>query len=246
MTWSVEVVESRLFAGVVADEIIASIQDVLSESNQCYCTLAGGKTPAETYRLMCHPPRVDDVEWTSVRFFLSDERYVPISDAQSNYKMIQETLLTHLSGRAKVEKVDTTLTDPEEAARRYEQLVRDCVPANDAGTPQFDILLLGIGEDGHLGAIFPQSEAFSETGRIYAAVDHPSNSVSRITITPKLLLAAKKVIIMARGKGKAGILKRILEGNEDPHQLPGRLLKDHAGKVTWFIDTESAQGLSRK
>ena len=246
MAWSVEVVESRLFAGAVADEIIASIQDVLSDSDRCYCTLAGGKTPAETYRLLCHPPRVEDLDWKSVHFFLSDERYVPHTDAQSNYKMIKETLLAHLSGLATVEPMDTSLSNPADAALKYGDLVKRTVPSRDSQMPVFDVVLLGVGEDGHIGGIFPESESFSMSGHAFAAVTHPSGGPSRITLTPDLLRAAKKILVMARGKGKSDILKRILEGAEDPKLIPGRLLMDHPGHVTWFVDTEAAQGLSRK
>lgn len=245
MAWSVEVIESRLFAGVVADEIIASIQDIESEKDFCSIALAGGITPAETYRLLSHPPRVGEVNWGKMRFFLSDERWVPASDAQSNFKMINETLLARLPSEGwKSFPIDTSLP-PEEAVSKYEADIRSFTHKGENGLPCFDIVLLGIGEDGHVASVFPGSKLFS-CQCLCAAVPQPWDNNMRITICPELIMCASRVIVLAKGKSKAEVIKRVLEGDESPVDLPGRMLVDHKGAVSWYVDSEAGQFLNRK
>ncbi|NMC62101.1 MAG: 6-phosphogluconolactonase, partial [SAR324 cluster bacterium] len=236
MPFSVEVIESRLFAGVVADELVASIQDIETEQEFCTIALAGGSTPAETYRLLSHPPRVNEINWPKLKLFLSDERWVPASDAQSNFKMIQETLLARIPSNGwSVYQVDTSMKSPEEAARKYSELIRANLSLDSSGVPVFDIILLGIGSDGHIASIFPGSKTFSESSSLFEVVPQPWDGNFRVTITPKLIMAARRVIVIAKGKAKADIIKKVIEGNDSNLNLPGRLLMEHPGDVSYFV-----------
>ncbi len=247
MAWSVEVIESRLFAGVVADEIVASVQDIEAEGDFCSVALAGGSTPAETYRLLSHPPRVGEVNWHKLRLFLSDERWVPSSDAQNNFKMISETLLARIPpNSAQSFPVDTSLGSPQDAVKKYDEIVRENVRTGSDGLPCFDIVLLGIGEDGHIASIFPDSSLLSQTNSLYAAVQQPWDNRYRVTLTPRMIMCARRVIALAKGKAKAEIVKRVIEGDEGSSVLPGRLLAEHTGEVSWYVDSEAAQLLARK
>jgi len=209
--------------------------------------LAGGSTPAETYRLLSHPPRVGEVNWDKLRLFLSDERWVPAGDAQNNFKMISETLLARIPpSSAQSFPVDTSLSSPQDAVRQYDEVVRKNVRIGSDGLPCFDIVLLGIGEDGHIASIFPGSELLSYKESLYAAVRQPWDQRYRVTLTPRMIMCAHRVIVLAKGKAKAEIMKRAIEGEESPSIVPGRLLAEHSGEVSWYIDSEAAQLLTQK
>ena len=236
-----EVFESRLFDGAVADEIVASVQERLGEQGRCSITLAGGSTPAGVYRAMTKPPRVSEVDWGAIDLLFGDERWVPHEDDQSNYRMVKETLLSHLVGPKKpaVYPVDTSLAAAAMGAESYSDTIRRVV-----GGATLDIVLLGIGEDGHTASLFPGSPVLTDSSKLCHAVEHPTNGTVRITVSSAMLFSAWRVFFIVKGESKASIIKRVIEGTEPSAVLPSRLFTSATGKVTFLLDSGAAQQLN--
>ncbi|MBN8551109.1 MAG: 6-phosphogluconolactonase [Deltaproteobacteria bacterium] len=244
---SVEVIEPKLFAGAVADEIVASVRDVVDEHGRCSIVLAGGSTPSSIYRMLTKPPRVEDVDWAKITMYWGDERWVPHTDNMSNFKMTQETLLSQLpSPGPQIFPVNTALSSPEAGAEAYSKTIATQEKLAAGQMPVFDIVLLGVGEDGHTASLFPKSEIIAKgSTRIAEAVKHPEDGKVRITLTPEALFKARHVFFIVKGDGKADVVKRVLEGNDPVLDVPARLYQQAADRVTFFLDSGAAQRLSK-
>lgn len=240
----IEVIEPMLFAGVVADEIVSSIQEAIDERGVCNISLAGGSTPSTIYRLLAKPPRVDSIDWKNVKLFWGDERWVPPADTQSNYNMVQETLLSQLPGaNPKVFPVDTSQKTPELAAEKYSRLLADELGDNGL----FDLMLLGIGEDGHTASLFPGSpHVVDSRGAYCVATLHPEEQKPRISLSPRAILAARRILFLVKGESKAEIVARVIEGNEPTSVLPACLFREAQEQVYFFLDSAAGIKLRRK
>lgn len=252
MGYNLEVIETKLFAAVVADEIVASINDALHDHGRCSLVLAGGKTPSVIYRTLAKPPRVGEVDWPKVRLFWGDERWVSRDDTQSNYKMVQETLLSFLPKPGpQVCAVDTSLASPQEGAAKYSSAIASSLGLRAGETPVFDVVMLGMGDDGHTASVFPHSPLLRGTlsggsSEICAAVPGPGGEGFRVTMLPGVLFAARKVLFIVRGDNKAAIVKRALEGSEGADDLPARLFTESGSNISWFVDSSAAQQLTSR
>lgn len=247
MKASIEVIEPRLFAGAVSDEIVASVREAIAERGRCSIVLAGGSTPGSIYRALSKPPRVEEVEWSAVTLYWGDERWVPHTDNMSNFKMTQETLLSQIpEPKPAFFPVDTSRASPADAAASYGAMIASNEKFVPGTFPTFDIVLLGIGEDGHTASLFPGSPLLEKASQsLCAAVEHPEDGKPRITLTPPALLAARRIFFIVKGEGKSDVMKRVLEGNESASVLPSRLFLEAGDRVTFFLDSGAAQHLSR-
>lgn len=244
MAENIEVIEPKLFPGVVADEIVASIRDAISEKDRCSLALSGGGTPSGIYRLLSKPPRISEIEWEKMDLYWGDERYVPHDHVASNYRMVRETMLAHLNqNKPRVHALDTTLADPNEAAKKYEQEIRKAEGISAGVLPEFDIVLLGVGEDGHTASLFPGSPALNTPPNIICvAAEHPEGGY-RVSLTQHAIFNAKKIIYIIKGGSKADIVRRIIKGDEDTSVIPARFYLPARDRVTFFLDSEAAQKL---
>lgn len=189
--------------------------------------LAGGSTPRAAYRRLAAEP---DLPWPRIRIYFGDERRVPPGHAESNYRMAREALLSHLPTRpAAVHPMDGDAADPEAAATAYAALLPDAL----------DLLILGIGEDGHTASLFPGAPALREERRRVVPAVAPVEPRERLTITPPVIRAARRVVVLARGAGKAEAVARALEGPRDPAACPAQL----ARQGVWVLDLEAASAL---
>lgn len=235
MSVKIEITDSNLFAATVADEIV-SLANRESE-RPVSIALAGGSTPGEVYRQFLIEPRASEMPWDKVNFFIGDERWVPLDDPQSNFHMAKETFLN--------KKPNTTVypitgSDPESAALAYEKLIKEKVG------DKFDILLLGMGDDGHTASIFPYSPLLSQSEtRLVSVANHPTSGQIRISFTPKLIKNADRTLVLVKGKGKAEMLKRVFEGNDSVEELPIKILWSSNSNVTFFVDGEAGKLLSK-
>jgi len=242
---NIEIIEEKLLAGVVADEIAASIQDAVSERGECSLALAGGRTPGSIYRSLSKPPRVGEVEWDKVKIFWGDERWVAPDDTQSNYNMVRETLLSVIPQPGpKIFPIPTSGGSAADGADKYERILKEEITDKASSVPIFDIVLLGIGEDGHTASIFPGSPVVKEKKRLVVDVTGRDGGPDRITLTPKVLFSARKIFFIARGEAKSSVVQRALEGDESPDQLPARLFVHCEQQVSWFLDSSAALKLS--
>ena len=198
--------------------------------------LSGGTTPRPLYRHLADAYR-DRIAWALVDIYWSDERYVPHDDPRSNYRMARETLLDHVPVTpARVHSIPTGPADPDEAARRYERLL----------PPSLDLVLLGIGRDGHTASLFPGSAALGETRRrVVAVADAPVEPRRRLTLTFPALNDAQAVFFLVTGADKAEALRRIVAEAADVHVCPAAGVRPRHGTVLWWVDAAAASGLGR-
>jgi 6-phosphogluconolactonase len=207
--------------------------------------LSGGNTPRLTLSALSSEPYRSRFPWDLVHFYQVDERWVSIDDASSNQRMLRETLVS----RAPVppdhfHPVDTSLSDPREGVRRYEETLRRTFPETKGGFPRFDAILLGLGADGHTASLFPGSPVLAEGTDWVAKAEGGNPPVPRITLTLPLLNASSHVIFLVSGKEKALVLEKILAGKGAG--LPASRVAPRRGKVTFLADADAASRLGGK
>ncbi len=199
--------------------------------------LAGGSTPKAAYGILARD-YAETVDWGRVHAFFGDERTVPPGHEDSNYRMAREALLDRVPVGG-VHRMRGELP-PDEAAASYEEELRAFF--GDEGPPRFDLILLGLGEDGHTASLFPETSALEVTDRLVVANPVLKLDTTRITLTAPVLNAARAVIFLVAGESKAEALKEVLEGDADPRRYPAKLVQPADGP-TWMVDRSAAQRL---
>lgn len=200
------------------------IKAALAERGACYWALAGGETPRGCYERLAQPPYREALPWRSVFVYWSDERQVPLDDAYSNYAMAKMALLDHVP--IPREQVHPLVGDPTPALRR--------IPADHRGRPRFDIIHLGLGEDGHTASLFPGSPALQETQALVTRVHNaPKPPPERLTLTLPVINAARAVLFMVQGASKRDALARVLR--RDP-ALPASRVQPADGELQFLVD----------
>jgi 6-phosphogluconolactonase len=236
-----EIIDPIHFASEVADELIAIFDEVLSEKPRCSVALCGGSTPGEVYRALSLPPRSTSIKWDKIDFFLGDERFVPHTDDRSNYLMVQQTMIHNLTGvKPQVYPVNDKCSNVQQAANEYQTLIKKVIPCNAEGIPSFDIILLGIGEDGHTASLFPNDNAVNDHSAICLPVNHPTDGTQRVTFSVDLITAANRIMYLVKGKSKAQIAKTIVTGNDSIMHYPARLFTKVSDKTSFFLDSMAA------
>ncbi len=225
-------------ADILAEFAAAAIARLLREgarSGRVTLGLAGGSTPRATYTRL----RDEEVPWERTDAWLSDERWVPPDHADNNGRMAREALLDHVPARFHPVPWNEHGA-PEEAAGAYAATVAS-LTSRAGGGPRPDVILLGMGEDGHTASLFPGTAALDETERLYVANWVETLHTWRLTATYPLLHAARHVLFLVAGEGKAAPLARVLEGEGEP--LPARRVMEGEGEVTWLVDRAAARAL---
>jgi 6-phosphogluconolactonase len=202
--------------------------------------LSGGSTPRRTYELLATPHWRSQVAWEKVDIFWGDERYVPPDDPESNYRMVQDALLQHVPVPAgNVHRVPTELA-PEAATKTYEEEIRRSFGVTSS-IPEFDLIFLGLGTNGHTASLFPGSPLLHETSRLVAAEFVAEAKMWRLTVTLPLLNQGQTVAFLVAGEGKADILREVLTGAFDPDRLPAQLVRPEKGELLWIVDQAAAR-----
>ena len=237
----------ELLADAVARHIVACAADAISSRGRYTLALAGGSTPRAAYsRLATIDTRPMSAElWRLTHVLWGDERCVPPDDPRSNYRMAKEALLDRVPiPPSQIHRIGGE-DDPEKAAADYERELRrllDGHPERSEGagtlrvTNGLDLVLLGLGEDGHTASLFPGQPAVHETERWVVAVPAPTGDLWRVTLTPAILNQARNVTFVVSGASKARPLQQILEGPPTPDELPAQAIRPRLGKVTWMVD----------
>ncbi len=236
---NLDVYESKeRLAEAAARLFVERARRAIDGSGRFAVALAGGSTPQRAYELLADAHR-DDVDWDGVHVFFGDERGVPPDHEDSNYRMANGALLSHVPAGS-VHRMRGELP-PAEAAAAYEGELREFF----GGPPAFDLVMLGIGEDGHTASLFPNTPALDVTDRL--VVENPVEKLgtTRITLTAPAINASRKAVFLVSGGGKAEALKEILEGGADPHDYPAKLVQP-AGDVAWMVDRAAAALLRRE
>lgn len=208
--------------------------------------LAGGSTPRRTYELLARGEGEYSIDWSRVFLFFGDERFVPHDDPRSNYKLAHDTLLSVAPiASEQVLTVDTSLASPAASADDYSERVAKFFAQPQGTLPAFDMILLGLGDDGHTASLFPGAAALKVHDRI-ATWSPPGvlpPPVDRITLTMPVLNAAQQVLFLVSGAGKADVLAEVLSGNSSTDEHPAAGVRPKAGRVSWLVDREAAARL---
>lgn len=226
-----------------------NVVEIITRSQQggrtCSIALAGGSTPRGLYQLLTHRPYVSQIVWERLRIFWGDERTVPPDHPDSNFRMAQEAFLSQVPiSPDQVFRIEGE-SAPEEAARRYERVLREQFRVSNGEVPCFDLMLLGMGADGHTASLFPGTSAVTELKQLVAAPWVESQQTFRVTVTPPVLNAAKNVIFLVSGPDKAVALQAVLEGARDPDRYPAQVVHPTDGQVWWLIDSAAASHLAK-
>ena len=229
-------------ADATAARFVAAAEDAIASRGQFIVALSGGSTPRDTYRQLATEALVSRVMWSRVQVLWGDERCVPPDHVESNYRMARETLLDRVPVPAG--NVHRILGEdaPTSAAEAYEATLRALL-RTPAGA-RIDLVLLGLGEDGHTASLFPGSAAVHEQTRWVMAARAAAASMWRITLTPAVINAAAEVLFLVSGGAKAAILRRVLEGPRRPQELPAQTIAPSNGRVRWCVDAAAAADLT--
>lgn len=231
--------DAAALAAAAADHVVEVLSATLARRDIAHVALAGGSTPRAVNALLVALPRRNKIDWSRVAFWFGDERCVPPDDAESNYKMNRDTLLDPLGiRRARVHRMRGE-DDPTAAAADY-----DAVLQRELGeTPRLDLILLGMGPDGHTASLFPDTVAPLDHHKHCIAHYVPHLDRWRMTLTPQTINAARNVAITAGGAEKADALRAVLEGPKHPNIYPAQLVAPKDGELRWFVDAAAAAKL---
>jgi 6-phosphogluconolactonase len=227
-------------ANEFASRAIASVKT----AGRFTVALAGGSTPKSFYSLLASNDR-DRLPWDKMFFFWGDERHVPPEHPESNYRMAFDALLSKVPVPAgNVFRIPAENPDANRAAEAYEQTLRDFFHPPAGTFPRFDLILLGMGPDGHAASLFPESKAVHERSRLVVANWVEKFRTDRLTLTLPVLNQASTVMFVVSGQDKAAALKEVLEGSQPPDLYPSKLVRPTNGHLIWLVDQGAASGLS--
>lgn len=208
--------------------------------------LAGGRTPEAMYRELAQPEYRARIPWDKIDWFWGDERWVPHHHSDSNYLMARQALLDHVPvDQSRVHSIPTDRNSPAEAAEDYELVIRQLWGERVWHTPAFDLILLGIGEDGHTASWFLGLELDSSDYRFAWGGYVPAIDANRVTLTPRLINGARHVLLLAEGSRKAGIVAQTLYPNWE-HRHPAARIEPREGYLEWYLDRDAAAGVDER
>jgi 6-phosphogluconolactonase len=239
---------AALAAEAAARRFVSVASDAIRSRGEFVVALSGGSTPGSMYARLAAEPLASSLDWSRVQVLWGDERCVPPDHEASNYRMACEALLDRVPvPEANVHRIRGE-DDPAEAATGYERVMRGVLrtptgPPRDTPGARIDLVLLGLGEDGHTASLFPGGAVAHDSPVWVRAAYVPAVSAWRVTLTPVIINAAAEVLILVSGGAKAAILRKVLEGPRRPHELPAQLIAPAAGRLLWFLDAPAAAEL---
>ncbi len=232
-------------ARAAADDITALLTAPASPHRSFTVALSGGGTPRRLYALLAQPPYAQSLPWSRLHFFWGDERCVSVDHPESNYGQALQALLQHVPVPAEnVHRVRVELPPAEAAADYARQLAEHADPG--LRWPRFDLVLLGLGEDGHTASLFPglitQREKRSPVLAVQAS--YLGRPADRVTLTPLVFNDARHILFLVTGESKAAAVRSALKSHADPEQVPASRIRPTAGVVTWMLDRAAARLLA--
>jgi len=225
-----------------ARHFVEMASEAVARRGQARVAISGGSTPKAAFKLLADPqePWRERMPWNKLELYWVDERTVPPDSAESNYRMTREALLDHAPLRPEqVHRMEGEL-EPEVAAARYESMLRNDFRLEGAESPRFDLVELGMGDDGHTASLFPNTEAIHTLGRLVMANQVPQKDTWRITLTWPVINNASSVFFLIGGADKAKVLSDVFMGARDPERLPSQLIWPASGILTLFLDKNAA------
>jgi 6-phosphogluconolactonase len=220
-----------------AQEIARVMNAAINDRGLCFVALAGGETPRHCYQLLGMEPLKDRVDWSCVHLFFSDERLVPPNDSQSNFGMVERSLILLIDiPQQNVHRIKGE-SDIAVAAEEYEMELRRAFGDRPV---RFDLVLLGIGEDGHTASIFPGTDVVEETTALVRPVVDSDLNIRRVTLTFPIINSAREILFLASGKRKAPIVQRVFGVSKSTKDLPATMVRPVNGQLRWMLDEEAA------
>ena len=236
------VTDPAALAEVAAERVVTLAAAACADHDRFYIALAGGSTPRALYARLAEADIAARIDWSRWQVFFGDERCVPPDDAQSNYHMAREALLAHVPiAPAKVHRIEAELDDPAAAAARYARELEH-LPRDVDGWPRFDLVLLGMGDDGHTASLFPDTAILGEHTLPVAAVYVEKLAAWRISLTLPVLDAAANVLLLVAGSAKRAVLHEVMQAPAPLAQYPVSWLTPRPG-LEWLVDTAAAADL---
>lgn len=240
------VYETAELAPATAEYIAETAERALAERGRFSIALSGGSTPRPVYQLLAQPPYRDRIDWSRTHIWWGDERCVPPDDQQSNYRLAREALLDQVPLPASNIHRMRGEIEPTVAAAEYEQELSAYVAHRGEAGAGLDLVLLGMGDNGHTASLFPNQPAVHEQQRLVVAEYIAEVSMWRITLTPPAINAAQAVVVLASGEGKAQRLRDVLQGPYDPDRSPVQTVKPGSGELVWMVDRAAASLLDQQ
>lgn len=235
--------DAEALARAAADLFAHLTIEAVNLRGRASVALSGGSTPRRMGEMLAVPPARDRVPWNRLEIFWGDERWVPLDDPESNAGTARRTFLDAVPiPPAQIHRFSTDLPDPDDAASAYAARVQEVIGAGE-GVPRFDLVFLGLGDDGHTASLFPETAALSERDRWAVANRVPKLAATRLTLTAPVLNGGREVVFLVGGTGKAAVLASVLQGPESPEHLPAQLIRPVDGRLLWLVDRDAASGL---
>jgi 6-phosphogluconolactonase len=227
-----------------ADELIKTATDSIAQRGRFTLALSGGSTPKSLYALIA-ANAANSLPWDKVFFFWGDERHAGPHDPDSNYRMVEESILSKIPvPPGNIFRVQAENPDALAVADDYEKTLRQFFDVAAGKFPRFDLILLGLGPDGHTASLFPETAALAEKSRLVVANWVEKLKTHRITLTVPVLNEAAEVNFLVSGTDKAPALREVLEGKAPAEKYPSKLVQPSHGKLIWFVDRAAASELS--
>ena len=237
--------DSQAVAEAAAAFVLEVGQEAIRTKGRFFIALSGGTTPETLYRALTSPAFADRFDWSRTTFFFSDERCVPPNDPRSNYALANKTLFTPLKiTPSQVCRMAGESHDPQAAAHEYEQQLHLATKTPRSVQPSLDLILLGLGEDGHTASLFPGAPVLRDRQHLIAATQSPKDPPNRLTMTLAAINRASVILFLVAGIGKTGVVRAILDPKtEVERQLPASLVEPEEGRIVWFLDRAAAAEL---
>ncbi len=241
----VEVVrDPEVLAARSAEIFVGNAREAIETKGAFCVAVSGGQTPENFFKLLGEAPQANSLPWEKIQLFWVDERIVDADSPLSNYKLAADTFLARVAiPPENVHRIPTEYEDFRAAVRCYEETLREVFGLTEGQLPEFDLIVLGVGADGHTASLFPGSYATLDTDDLACAVYVLDEDLNRITLTHPVLRAASRLVVLACGPEKADILGKILTSEPDEVQYPIHALWPVLDRVTWLIDTAAAKSL---
>jgi len=234
--------DSAALARRAAEQFVRIAEEAAAKRARARIAISGGSTPKVAFELLADPaqPFFKRMPWDKLDVYWVDERTVPPDHPESNYRMTREAMLDKVPLKSEqIHRMEGELA-PEVASARYESLLRNTFRLEGAETPRFDLVQLGMGDDGHTASLFPHTEAIHELGRLVTANRVPQKDTWRITLTWPVINQAGSVFFLIGGKNKAELVKEVFTGPRDPERLPSQLIWPSSGILTLILDKDAA------
>jgi 6-phosphogluconolactonase len=226
-----------------AERFVGLAQQAAQERGRFTIALSGGSTPRGLYALLATPEYRERIPWPRVDLFWGDERCVPPDHPESNYRMVQESLLSKIAIPERNVHRMAGEKEPQIAAAEYEAELKNFFRLCDGALPRFDLILLGLGEDGHTASLFPGSEALEDTEHLVVAIYVEKLKTHRLTLTLPVLNQAAQIMFLVAGASKSAILKEVINADPISSNLPAAKIRPVNGQLTWMVTEDAAADL---